>query len=259
MYSNYYSVLLLIYLISLISENQLWAQQYKQYFTRQNFTAASGDSILYRFLIPDGNDSNKKYPLVILLHGIGERGDNNESQLVHGAKAFATPEARKNYPAFVMVPQCPKGKSWSPFRTRNPKLGSKPTKTMDLLLGAVQDIMKNYNIDPDRLYVTGLSMGGFGVFDIMMRHPDMVAAAAVVCGGGDTAFVSQIKDIPLWMFHGANDNIVDPSFSHTMIDALEQQGGTPRYTEYPGVSHDSWNNAYAETELLPWLFSQKKK
>ncbi len=258
MHFNFYSVLLFIYLTSFLP-GKLWGQHYKSYFIKQNFTDASGDSILYRFLIPDGYDSNKKYPLVILLHGVGERGDNNESQLVHGAKAFATPEARKKYPAFVMVPQCPKGKTWSPFRVRKPELRSKPTKIMTLLLAALQDVKKNYSIDADRLYMTGLSMGGFGVFDIMMRHPEMVAAAAVVCGGGDTAFVSQIKNIPLWMFHGANDNIVDPTFSHIMIDALEKLGSTPKYTEYPGVSHDSWNNAYAEADLLPWLFSQKKK
>lgn len=114
-------------------------------------------------------------------------------------------------------------------------------------------------IDPDRLYITGLSMGGFGTWDAIQRKPDLFAAAVPICGGGDVSKASHITKIPIWVFHGAEDNLVNPKWSRDMVEAIKRAGGNPKYTEYPGVGHHSWVPAYSDPELFEWLFSQKKK
>src|SRR5207249_4271134 len=149
-------------------------------------------------------DAAKKYPLVLLLHGAGERGTDNQAQLKHGAPLFTKPEVRAKFPSFVLVPQCPKDQTWSAVKgwTGPVSYSEEPTDPMTLALGALDAVLKEFSIDPDRLYVTGLSMGGYGTWDLLTRAHGRWAAAAPVCGGGDPARIAAAKNVPVWAFHG---------------------------------------------------------
>lgn len=188
----------------------------------------------------------KKYPVVLLLHGAGERGDDNERQLRHGAKAFTTPEAFAKNPCFVIVPQCPKDAWW----------GGAPLDKAKALLEAV---VKKLPADKKRIYVTGLSMGGFGTWELISRDPTYFAAALPVCGGGDPARVVAAKALPIRAFHGDADKTVPPQKSRELVDALKKAGAkNVTLTEYPGVAHDSWTRTYADPKVLDWLFAQHR-
>jgi predicted peptidase len=221
---------------------------------------ADGKELPYRLLKPLHAVEGKKYPLVIFLHGAGERGSDNEKQLIHGVPQFATKEAREKYPCFLIAPQCPAGQrwvevDWSADSHTQPK---EPGEAGRLTLELIDHAMKEMPIDPKRVYLTGLSMGGYGTWDLLARRPDLFAAAAPVCGGADEATAGKIKDVPVWAFHGAKDTAVKPARSRNMIAALEKAGGKPKYTEYPDVGHNSWDNAYKDPKFYEWLFGQKK-
>lgn len=219
-----------------------------------------GKTLPYRLMKPEGYDAAKKYPLVVFLHGAGERGTDNEKQLVHGVPQFASEANREKYPCFLIAPQCPDDTKWvdvdwSADSHQSPKEMTEPTRlTVELL----ESLAKQYSIDPKRIYLTGLSMGGYGTWDLIARRPELFAAAVPICGGGDEATAEKIKGLPIWAFHGAKDGAVKPARSRNMIAALERAGGKPKYTEYPDVGHDSWNPAYKDAEMLKWLFEQKK-
>jgi lysophospholipase L1-like esterase/poly(3-hydroxybutyrate) depolymerase len=230
-------------------------------YEARTFTGADGAQLGYRLLTPRNLDPAKKYPLVVFLHGAGERGTNNVAQLKHGASLFLKPEAREKYPCFVVAPQCPPDQTWSAtprgWTGPNP-FAEEPTAPMKLLFGALDAVLKEFSIDQDRLYVTGLSMGGYGTWDMLTRQPERWAAVVPVCGGGDVAKIAPAKGVALWAFHGANDTVVPPIRSQEMIAALEAVGGKPLYSEYPYVAHAAWTNAYSEPDLLPWMFAQKR-
>jgi predicted peptidase len=215
----------------------------------------------YRVLKPAKIEQGKKYPLVLFLHGAGERGNDNTAQLVHGSTLFTKAENRAKYPAFVIFPQCPKNKKWVEvnWNDKRPHTAPKePSESMRLTKALLDQFMKDHPVDPDRVYVMGLSMGGFGTWDFAQRYPDFVAAIAPICGGADNTTAPKIKHIPIWAFHGAEDTAVWAERSRTMVDELKKAKGNIRYTEYDRVGHDSWNRAFAEKELLPWLFAQKR-
>jgi predicted peptidase len=220
----------------------------------------AGKQLLYRLLKPLKVEEGKIYPLVVFLHGAGERGIDNEKQMVHGVPQFASKENRKKYPCFLIAPQCPDGKrwvevDWSADKHTQPKeIGEVGRLTLEL----IDYEMKHLPIDPKRVYITGLSMGGYGSWDLLARRPELFAAAAPVCGGADEATAEKIKQIPIWVFHGAKDTAVKPARSRNMVAALEKAGGKPKYTEYPVVGHNSWDNAYRDPEFYKWLFAQKK-
>ncbi len=240
-----------------------FAQQSKERYEPQTYINNSSDTLLYRLLKPKNYDENQAYPVVVFLHGAGERGNDNTAQLTHGTALYATDAAMEKYPCFVIAPQCPIKKSWANIKfskeAEKIQLRSKMSRDMQLVMETLDQLMEKYNIDEKRLYITGLSMGGFGTFDICMRKPNLFAAAAPVCGGGDLSKAGIIKDIPLWVFHGSDDKVVPAELSRAMVAALKEAGGDPKYTEYPGVGHNSWDNAYSEPEFLLWLFAQKKK
>lgn len=216
----------------------------------------------YRILRPLAIKKGHKYPLVLFLHGAGERGTNNTTQLVHGSGLFLDRKNRESFPAFVVFPQCPTGKRWVEVDWGERKSHTQPrdpSAPMELTRGLVGQLLKDQPIDEKRIYVAGLSMGGFGAWDFAARYPELTAAIVPICGGADEVTVPRIKDIAVWAFHGAKDTVVWPERSRSMIEALKKAGGTPRYTEYEKVGHDSWNLAFREPELLPWLFAQKKK
>jgi predicted peptidase len=229
------------------------------------------DTLPYNLLIPmdfenSFNDSRekvleeKKYPLVLFLHGAGERGTDNEKQIIHIEKLFSNPENRERFQTFVVAPQCPEGKRWVEvnWSAKSHSVPEEPSWAMNNTILLLKKLVESYPVDTTRIYVTGLSMGGYGTWDIISRYPDKFAAAIAICGGGDEKMASKIKNIPVWAFHGSNDKVVPVSRSRNMVSAIKQAGGNPKYTEYKGVGHGSWIKAYNEKNLLDWLFEQKK-
>jgi lysophospholipase L1-like esterase/poly(3-hydroxybutyrate) depolymerase len=229
-------------------------------FEARIFSSADGAKLPYRLLRPVNIEPGKKYPLVVFLHGAGEVGSDNALQLKHGAPTFAKPDAREKFPCFVFAPQCPKGKKWVDWDWLTPgnSAPAEPAPVMKLVIEAEKAIEAEFGIDADRIYVTGLSMGGAGTWDLITRYPDKFAAAVPVCGGGDREKAAAVKSMPIWAFHGLADNVVPPSRSQEMIASLRAAGGKAALTEYPGVAHDSWTFAYSEPHLLPWLFAQRR-
>lgn len=246
----------IIVLIAVFTVTNSFAQL--SIFSPMKYSNGKGDTLNYRLLFPD-YDPLRKYPLVIFLHGSGERGNDNLAQLTWGVSNFATDYNLKMYKAFVIAPQCPKDKTWDNFSGDfNIKYNDTASKISDLLFGLINSTIKNSSIDTNRIYITGMSMGGIGTFDLITRHPNLFAAAAPVCGAGDTSKASVIKHIPLWIFHGAEDVAVNPKYSLDMVYALTKVGAHPGYTQYPGVGHFSWVAAYSDPMFMEWLFRQNK-
>jgi poly(3-hydroxybutyrate) depolymerase/lysophospholipase L1-like esterase len=229
-------------------------------YEARTFTAPDGGTLGYRLLKPDHYDSAKKYPLVLVLHGSGERGEDNEAQLKYGASLFLKPAAREKFACFVVFPQCPPEQKWADvdWSSDHPVQPEKVSAPMSHVLGALDGLEKEFSIDQDRLYVAGLSMGGYGVWDLITRAPEKWAAAAPICGGGDKTKAARAKDVPIWAFHGVLDKAVKPARTQEMIAAIEAAGGRPLFSEYPYVGHNSWANAFDEPEFLPWMFAQKR-
>lgn len=228
---------------------------------KRTYTDSDGKTLPYRLLKPDDYDAKKTYPLVIFLHGAGERGDDNEKQLVHGVPEFAKAENRQKYPCFLIAPQCPAKAKWVEvdWGAETHKQPEKPAEPMRLTLDLIGALQKEFSIDPRRIYVTGLSMGGYGTWDLVARKPELFAAAVPICGGGDEATAEKIAKLPIWVFHGAKDTAVKVSRSRNMIEALKKAGGNPKYTEYPDEAHASWVPAYRDAEMFKWLFAQKRE
>ena len=227
------------------------------------------DTLPYRILFPVNFDPAKKYPLILVLHGAGERGNDNEAQLKYGPKLFLNDTIRTKYPAIVVFPQCPREPDyWSnvKFNTDSNRkdvflfqAGGEPTHAMHSLLGLLDQLLEKPFVDKHRIYVGGLSMGGMGTFEILRRKPDVFAAAFAICGGDNTQNAKiYAKKVPLWIFHGAKDNVVAPDHSLAMVNAIKVAGGKPKFTLYPNDGHNSWEDAFAEPDLLPWLFRNRK-
>lgn len=262
------TITLLVFLPSgmVIVPAQETSEQSEEASTMEVFeTRTYGDQepkLNYRFLEPKQVEEGKKYPLVVFLHGAGERGDDNQAQLKHGASEFITQENREKYPCFAIFPQCPKNQAWANIdRTDGkPVLEEEPSRALGMVIDLVNEMKDQLPIDQSRIYITGLSMGGYGTFDAIERHPDLFAAALPICGGGDSSqkHVTSIKDLPIWIFHGGADKVVPPERSREMVESLKQIGATPKYTEYPGVGHDSWTQTYKNPEVFAWLFEQQK-
>ena len=246
-------------LLGFVSSNALLAEDP---FEKRTFSGADGHSLSYRLLSPPNLAAGQKYPLVVFLHGAGERGNNNESQLQHCVRDFAKPENLEKYPCFVLAPQCESRFRWCEVDWGDPKphlTPKEPSVPTGLLLSLLAEFTKQPAVDTDRLYITGLSMGGFGTWDMITRNPGMFAAAAPICGGADVSAAPSLANLPIWVFHGGADGVVKTVRSHLMIEALKAAGSkTVKYSEYPGVGHGSWRNAFAEPEFFTWMFAQKR-
>ncbi|WP_432710500.1 alpha/beta hydrolase-fold protein [Pedobacter sp.] len=225
------------------------------------------DSIQYRVLLPENFDANQKYPLLIFLHGSGERGSENEKQLTHGGKLFLDSAVRKNFPAIIVFPQCPEDDRWTaskriPGKTgKNAfefKKGGKPTATMHALTRMTNEFLKKSYVDRKQVYVGGLSMGAMGTYELLRRKPKTFAAAFAICGGDNLANVKKYRHVPLWIFHGGKDDVVSPELSKEIADHLKIIGKEVKFTLYADDNHNSWDSAFAEPQLLPWLFSHSK-
>jgi len=227
-----------------------------------------GDTLPYRILYPEGYDPNGSYPVLFFLHGAGERGNDNEKQLVHGAKLFISDSVRQAFPAIVVFPQCPATSFWSNVNIQSSadgnrefyfRTGGKPSTGMALFLRLVKQVLKQEAIDKERVYIGGLSMGAMGTYEALRRKPKVFAAAFAICGGDHTSNVRKYAHVPLWIFHGEQDNVVPPTHSHAIVAELKRIGVQPKYTFYPTANHNSWDAAFAEPDLLPWLFGHTKK
>lgn len=229
-------------------------------FSSEKFESTSGKSLAYRQMNPPTIADGERYPLVLFLHGAGERGQDNQAQLKHGLREFAA--RRDSFPAFVVAPQCPSGQTWS-LISRNSdqqRLPAEPYEPMSLCRELLDQLLEKLPIDPERVYITGLSMGGYGTFDAATRWPELFAAAAPICGGGDDSpeAMEKLKSIPFWIVHGDNDRVIPVERSRQMVQGLKQAGVEPIYHELPGVGHDSWTAAYSNEAFFEWLFAQRR-
>ncbi len=236
----------------------------KEVFVRKDLGLA------YRILYPLTFDAAEKYPLLIFLHGASEKGFDNEAQLDIGGRFFLSDSNRRNFPAVIVFPQCPPNDLWAYFETELDSVGiikqvnfpfrKEPTAIISLLKQLLDSLVGLSFIDPNRIYLGGLSQGAMGVFDMVARYPDLFTAAFPICGAGKVSTADKFaKQTALWIFHGKEDDVVPVYFSRQFYHKLKKLNADVQYTEYPGVKHNSWVNAFQEKELLPWLFSKSKK
>jgi predicted peptidase len=225
-----------------------------------------GDTLPYRILFPLNFNPAQKYPLVIVLHGAGERGNNNEAQLKWGADLFLRDSIRNEYRAIVVFPQCPKDSFWpnAQYDTTGGqhkfifREGGEPTKAMHALLGLIDQLTEKPYVDTKRIYAGGLSIGGMGTFELLRRKPKLFAAAFTIAGGDNTNNAKiYAKRVPLWIFHGEKDDIVPADHSRVMVAAIQEAGGNPKFTLYPNDTHNSWTDAFNEPAFMYWLFSHQ--
>lgn len=250
----------LVVAISALMPSTLPAADHRDRFAESVYLDSAGNKLPYRMLSPAKVEAGRKYPLVVFLHGAGERGTDNKKQLVHGMADFASDEIMAKYPAFVIAPQCPDGKKWVEvdWGADSHTMPEMPSESLAACFELIAFLQKSQPIDSGRIYITGLSMGGYGTWDALQRRPELFAAAVPICGGGDPAGAAKMKDVPIWAFHGDADTAVKVQRSRAMIEAIKAAGGQPKYTEYPKVGHNSWSRTYADPDLYEWLFAQKK-
>jgi predicted peptidase len=207
----------------------------------QKFERTIKIELEYLLYLPKDYDQKESWPLLLFLHGAGERGEDLNKVKFHGPPKLIA--AGKEFPFIVVSPQCPtRSRGWQPFE----------------LSALLDDLTQKYKVDKDRLYVTGLSMGGFGTWALAAYSPDRFAALVPICGGGDPNTARRFAHVPIWVFHGAKDPTVPLSASERMVEALKKAGVTPKFTVYPDAGHDSWTEAYNNPELYEWLLQQKR-
>ncbi len=209
--------------------------QYKKVFTDNN-------NLNYLLYLPENYNENEKWPLILFLHGIGERGDDLDLVKKEGLPKLL--ESNKELPFIIVSPQCPDESYWS--------------EHVDDLYELIQAIKKKHSVDDSRVYLTGLSMGGFGAWSLGTKHPEEFAAIVPICGGlEDTEEVKKLKNTPTWVFHGAKDPIIPLELSKILVDTLQECGGDVRFTIYPDLTHNSWDVTYNNPKLYTWFLKHK--
>jgi len=221
------------------------ADDAKTGFLRRVHKDADGKEAKYVLFVPHDYKGDKPYPVILFLHGAGERTGGTKEPVEVGIGS-AIKKREKSFPFLVVIPRA--DRTW--------RADSSDANRALAILGEVE---KEYKVDPKREYLTGLSMGGMGTWSLALAHPEKWAAIVPICGRGDTKQAAKIKDLPCWCFHGDADKAVNVEGSRKMIAALKEVGGQPKYTEYPGVGHNSWDRAYGTDELYEWLLKQHKK
>ena len=232
---KYYSTILFV--IFMVTSS--FSQQEKQTvhnFSKEIKVTVSANYLLY--LPKDYSENNESYPLVLFLHGAGERGNDLEKVKVHGLPRLIN--EGKEFPFIVVSPQCPEEVFWS----------------TDVLSALLDEIEANYRVDKNRIYVTGLSMGGNGTWSLALAEPNRFAAIAPVCGWSVPSVACTIKHLPIWVFHGAKDDVVPISASEIMVERLKACDGNVNFTVYPEANHDSWTETYNNDELYKWFLEQ---
>lgn len=231
-------------------------------FKKAEYTS-DGYTLPYRIYIPKNYDCGERYPLVLFLHGAGERGDDNEKQLNAGIKRAFEDVTSPIYDSIVIAPQCPVGAQWvmTPWEKGNYVIDNVPeSRELECVCGILDECIDYYNVDTDRVYVTGLSMGGFGTWDMLARHGSRFAAGMPICGGGDPGRAKYLKRIPIWTFHGSADGDVPVAGTRAMFSAIKREGGEDiGYTEFDGAGHNVWDSVYTDRQVIDWLFSQSRE
>ena len=222
--------------LNIVKETSRNRQEEKNLTTNYEQTV----SINYLLYLPKNYNSKDKFPLMMFLHGSGERGSNLELVKKHGPPKLI--DQGKDFPFIIVSPQCPNGIRWK-------------THTLIALL---DDIIRNYNVDENRIYITGLSMGGYGTWKLANEIQERFAAIIPICGWGDSWTICEIGDLPVWAFHGAKDNVVNPQKSKELVDAIIACKGNAKLTIYPEANHDSWTQTYDNPEIYEWLLKQTK-
>ncbi len=195
----------------------------------------------YLLFLPKGyENSDKRWPLMLFLHGAGESGSDLDKVKIHGPPKLV--ESKPDFPFILVSPQSP-GRGWN----------------ADALNGLLDEVMRQYRVDPDRVYLTGLSMGGYGTWTLAAAHPEKFAAIVPICGGGNPGDAPKLARLPIWVFHGAKDLTVPQERSKEMVQAIQAAGGNPKLTVYPKAGHDSWTQTYDNPNLYQWLLQQKRK
>lgn len=217
-----------------------WAAQQAKHFEKEITVKVKLDYLLF---LPEGyGEGDKKWPLILFLHGAGESGDNLEKVKIHGPPKIV--ETKHDFPFILVSPQSP-GRGWN----------------ADALKGLLDQVIADYRVDRNRVYLTGLSMGGFGTWSLAAAYPEMFAAIAPICGGGNPAEAKRLKDLPIWVFHGAKDPAVPLQRSQDMVDVLKAAGAdekTLKFTVYPDAGHDSWTETYNNPQLYEWFLSHTR-
>jgi predicted peptidase len=257
---NSISFLIFILVILFCTAYTTERQNIEALYKSNIYTESGAGSIPYRILEPSAPQKSFKYPLVLFLHGAGERGIDNIKQLLAGCNILTEAINSSGYKCYILAPQCPEGQAWSniEWKKMNSDLSKAPTLPFEIVIRLAEHIISRYNIDPDRVYVTGYSMGGFGTWEAIERRPDLFAAAVPVCGGGDIRFADRITGIPVWAYHGRLDSTVPVERSRDMIKQIIKKGGNPIYTEYPDINHYCWGFAYSDMNMIRWLFNKKR-
>ncbi|MDD4493314.1 MAG: prolyl oligopeptidase family serine peptidase, partial [Eubacteriales bacterium] len=235
-----------------------------RYMRDKRFTS-SGTKLPYRMYVPEDYDEAQEYPLVVFFHGAGERGNDNRFQVIYPysiVSRLLTEENRKNYKCIIIAPQCATGFQWvdTPWSKGSYSINEVPeSEFMKATMALIESVKREYSIADDRVYATGISMGGFGTWDIISRHEELFAAAVPICGSGDPFYAEVLKDMPIWTFHGSADTSVPVEGTREMVEALIAAGSDSiRYTEYENEEHNVWNKAYVEDDLVSWLFEQTR-
>lgn len=195
------------------------------------------------FLPEKYGKEKKQWPLMLFLHGAGERGSDLEKVKKHGPPKIV--EKQKDFPFIVVSPQCPEDDWW--------------TEKTEVLSHLLDSIVDRYDVDTERIYLTGLSMGGYGTWALAAKYPERFAAIVPICGGGKRFLAWRLKNVPVWAFHGAKDRLVPLKESEELVNAVKKQGGNARLTVYPEAGHDSWTKTYNNKEVYDWLLKYRRK
>ena len=265
------------------SETMQWIQDnIDEVLQRGSFSASNGLEMPYRIYLPEKEHPDKRYPIFVYLHGRGQRGSDNapdlynRSPLFIGPHSIVSPNMQKEYPCIVLVPQCSNKtikEEWAKWVGSTPETpwegldqvngayrqSAEPSDSGAAFLELLQYVMVTHNADEERVYLSGVSMGGFGTWDLSMRRPELFAAIVPMAGYSDQSKAATIAHIPCWIFHGGADKVNPTQGSRNMYRLLKDRGADARYTEYPDAGHDeAFSLAWNEEELLPWIFSQKR-
>lgn len=233
-------------------------------YEKNIYVSTQGDTLRYRLLRPEKMEAGKKYPLVLFLHGSGERGSDNEKQLIHGGQMWLNPVNREERPAFVVAPQCPDGQQWA-YNERPQSLmpdqmpiQQEPAQAMRLLRQLMDELLAMSQVDSHRVYVMGLSMGGMGTYDMAIRYPELFAAAIPICGTVNPSRLAAARQVHFRIYHGDADPTVPVEGSRQAYRALKRAGAEVEYIEFPSMTHGSWVPAFNDPEFMKWLFRQVK-
>lgn len=247
--------------------NTVLAQTLDKYdvFEKKKFETKVGTKLPYRILYPKNFDKSQTYPLVLFLHGSGERGDDNEKQLAYIGDRLLHEREHGFEEAIYIIPQCPETDMWidslhradlKEFKNLYVENAYAPSKTMLALEELMEQMLAESFVDTNNVAVTGLSMGGFGTLDILERHPKWFTRAAVICGGGNIANSKRYaRNTAIRLYHGGADSVVNPDLSRALYDRLRVEGISVNYTEYPGVDHNAWDYALKESTYIEWLIT----